>query len=158
LIFGLLGLQNPFADQWTWLRIYTHTQLYMLNQNNFSLWWSPINASRSMWQNYPNSRHYMPRKLAFCALKSDDLLVWVCVCVYIYIYIYRCLNFLNFRSFFFFIFSNVAFTWRKKQWCESGMEEFLKSHGKKKQFKKIKINLKETPTRDYLNHIIIIIG
>jgi hypothetical protein len=30
--------------------------------------------------NYPNSRHYMPRKLAFCALKSDiDLLV----CVYI---------------------------------------------------------------------------
>ena len=58
---------------------FIHTLLYMLNQNNFSLWWSPINASRSMWQNYPNSRHYMPRKLAFCALKCDDLLV----CIYI---------------------------------------------------------------------------
>jgi hypothetical protein len=46
----------------------------------------------------------------------------------------------------------------KKQWCESGMEEFLNSHlKKKKQFKKIKINLKGIQTRDYLNHIIIII-
>jgi hypothetical protein len=100
LIFGLLGLQNPFADQWTWLRIYTHTQLYMLNQNNFSLWWSPINASRSMWQNYPNSRHYMPRKLAFCALKSDDLLVCVCVCVCVCIQV----PYLSKFSFVFFIF------------------------------------------------------